>query len=72
MNGVTVTFSPMTADPAYVRALTGAVLAAQLAFAEAAMLAAWAAQWRFAEQLGHAALTLQMDLLGAAARTAPG
>ena len=54
-----VTFSPMTADPRYVRALTDAVLATQMQFA----LDAWAAQVRFIEALGMAALSAQWSMI---------
>ena len=54
-----VTFSPLTAEPRYLRAIADAVLATQMQLA----MDAWAAQIRFVEALGVAALAAQWSMV---------
>ena len=65
-----MTFSPWTADPAFLRAFAQAIprdaLLAQQRFAQAV----WAAQVQWAEAIGSAAISAQWSMLDAMQRTA--
>lgn len=65
MKDLTVTFSPMTVEPEYLRAMGEAILAAQWQMTRVAALATVGAQMQLLETISRAMVSAQLGILDA-------
>ncbi len=70
MREVRIIFSPMTADPAYLRDIAATVAMAHWQFAQMALQAGFTAQMQLLESVGQAMLTAQLTVLDIARQAA--